>query len=209
MNVTAALLLDLVLLLLLVLFFVQGVRRGFILTLCSLLAVFLALAGGWFLADQYAQPVQEALEPMILERLVPDRHEKDDGELGLTPAGSVQEQVEEAAQLAQTAFLTQQAKAVAGMAARVILFLAGFVGVLLIWFILCHALDLVAKLPGLNLVNKVLGGALGLVKGLILLMVLRWLLCDVFQVIPDQVSRDSYLLSFLAAIPLPSLPGGL
>ena len=68
MTLTASLLLDLVLLVILVLFFVQGIRRGFVLTLCSLLAVILALIGGWYLAQHYAQPVQAALEPMILDR---------------------------------------------------------------------------------------------------------------------------------------------
>ena len=38
MTLTASLLLDLVLLVILVLFFVQGIRRGFVLTLCSLRA---------------------------------------------------------------------------------------------------------------------------------------------------------------------------
>ena len=47
MTLTASLLLDLVLLVILVLFFVQGIRRGFVLTLCSLLAVILALIGIW------------------------------------------------------------------------------------------------------------------------------------------------------------------
>ncbi len=53
MTLTASLLLDLVLLVILVLFFVQGIRRGFVLTLCSLLAVILALIGGWYLAQHY------------------------------------------------------------------------------------------------------------------------------------------------------------
>lgn len=61
---------------------------------------------------------------------------------------------------------------------RSLLFLAGFFGVLILWLILCHTLNLVAKLPGLHLLNKLLGGLLGLIKGLLLLMVARWILCD-------------------------------
>ena len=200
MNLTASLLLDIVLALLLVWSVVQGFRRGFILTLCSLLAVFIALAGGWYLASHYAVPVQETLEPIIIQRMVPDRPEEalDHSGDAQSLAESVQEQVENAAQAAQDAVIVQQAKAVAALTAKVLMFLAGFVGVLLIWLLLCHALDLVAKLPGLNFLNRAMGAVLGLIKGLILLLVLRWLLCDALHLIPEQVAEGSYVLSFLS-----------
>lgn len=202
MNLTASLLLDIVFVLLLVLSLVQGFRRGFILTLCSLLAVFIALAGGWYLATHFAEPVQEALEPLIIRQMAPDRPEEESDLYGDTSslAESVQEQVEQAAQAAQTAFMIQQAKALAALSAKVLLFLAGFIGVLLIWLLLCHALDLVAKLPGLNFLNKAMGAVLGLVKGLILLLVLRWLLCDALHLIPEEVAAGSYVLSFLSSV---------
>ena len=202
MNLTASLLLDIVLALLLVWSVVQGFRRGFILTLWSLLAVFIALAGGWYLASHYAEPVQEILEPIIIRRMVPDRPEEAVDQSGdaLSLAASVQEQVENAAQAAQNAVILQQAKALAALTAKVLMFLAGFVGVLLIWLLLCHALDLVAKLPGLNFLNKAMGAVLGLIKGLILLLVLRWLLCDAVHLIPEQVAEGSYVLSFLSSI---------
>lgn len=202
MNLTASMLLDVVLALLLALSIVQGFRRGFILALCSLLAVFLALAGGWYLASHYAQPVQETLEPIIVQRMVPDRPEDTPNQNGETSslAGSVQEQVEQAAEDAQTAFMVQQAKALASLASKVLLFLAGFIGVLVIWLILCHALDLVARLPGLNFLNKAMGAVLGLVKGLILLLVLRWLLCDALHLIPTEIAEGSYVLSFLSSV---------
>lgn len=201
MNLTASLLLDIVLALFLAWSIVQGFRRGFILTLCSLLAVFIALAGGWYLANQYAAPVQEALEPVMIRRMVPDRPEEAAAQNGETPslAGSVQEQVENAAQAAQTALIVQQAKALAELAAKVLMFLVGFVGVLVIWLILCHALDLVAKLPGLHFLNRAMGAVLGLVKGLILLMVLRWLLCDALHLIPEEITEGSYVLSLLSS----------
>ena len=207
MTLTASLLLDIVFLLLLVLFSVQGFRRGFILTLCSLLAVFLALAGGWFLAHEYAAPFQEKLEPVILEHLVPDRSDETEGQEDASLVDSIHTQMEDAAQSVQDALLTQQAKAVSWLAAKAILFLAGFLAVLLVWVVLCHALDLVAKLPGLRLINKVMGAVLGLVKGLILLIVLRWLLCDLLNVIPPEVQQESYLLPILDYLTVISLPG--
>ncbi len=208
MTITPSLVLDLVVLALLVLFFVQGIRRGFILTLCSLLAVFLALAGGWFLAHQYAQPLQERLEPVLLERFVPEYGQEDtEGQEEGTFSEGVQVQMEDTMQMVQTAVAAQECRTMAALAARVILFLCGFVGVLVIWLILCHALDLVAKLPGLHAANKFMGGVLGLVKGLILLMVLRWLLCDLLEWIPAEVAEGSMLLPLLSKLTVFSLPG--
>ena len=61
MTLTASLLLDLVLLGLLVVFFLVGYQRGLILTLCSLLAVILSFAGGWYLATHAAEGFQARL----------------------------------------------------------------------------------------------------------------------------------------------------
>ena len=209
MTVTPSLILDLVVLVLLVLSFVQGIRRGFIMTLCSLLAVFVALAGGWFLVHQYAQPLQERLEPVFLERFAPEYGAED--AKGQEDGGSflegVQEQAEDTMQAVQTAVAVQQCRAMAALVSRAVLFLAGFLAVLVIWLILCRVLDLAARLPGLHAANKVLGGVLGLVKGLILLMVLRWLLCDLLGWIPPEVAEKSYLLPILSGLTLFSLPG--
>ena len=46
------------------LFFVWlGYRKGLVLTLCSLLAVFVALIGASFLSNALAEPVAKAIEP--------------------------------------------------------------------------------------------------------------------------------------------------
>ena len=199
MTVTASLLLDIVTLLLLVLFFVQGIRRGFILTLCSLLAVFLALAGGWFLATHYVQPVQESLEPAILGRLLPKEKEETQEEGLIDP---VQAQLMETIQEVQTKIIEEQAEMMALLLARVLLFLAGFVGVLVVWIVLCHALDLVARLPVLHFVNKAFGGCLGLVKGYIIFLLIHWLVCDVLHFIPEEVAEEAYVFSWLASFQL-------
>lgn len=70
MELTVSLLLDLVILGLLLYCLIQGLRRGFILTLCSLLAVLLAFLGGWYLATHAAQPLEEKLEPVILHAML-------------------------------------------------------------------------------------------------------------------------------------------
>lgn len=198
-----SLLLDLVLLGLLVFSFVMGVRRGFLLSLCSLLAVLVALLGGWYLAAHWSQPLEERLEPVILETLT--QREAEEETTSPLPDNLPQALQDQAAQTAQdwkNATLAQAAAFLAGAAAKVILFLAGFFVVLLLWNLLFHALNLVAKLPGLHGLNKFFGGALGLVKGLLLLMLARWLLCDLLGWIPADVARDSILLSLLPSLDL-------
>ena len=49
--------LDLILAALLLFFLWRGYSKGFVLTLCGLLAVFVALIGGSILADALARPV--------------------------------------------------------------------------------------------------------------------------------------------------------
>lgn len=198
-----SLLLDLVLLGLLVFSFVMGVRRGFLLSLCSLLAVLVALLGGWYLAAHWSQPLEERLEPVILETLT--QREAEEETTSPLPDNLPQALQDQAAQTAQdwkNATLAQAAAFLAGAAAKVILFLAGFFVVLLLWNLLFHALNLVAKLPGLHGLNKFFGGALDLVKGLLLLMLARWLLCDLLGWIPADVTRDSILLSLLPSLDL-------
>lgn len=204
-----SLLLDLVLLGLLVFSFVMGVRRGFLLSLCSLLAVLVALLGGWYLAAHWSQPLEERLEPVILETLT-QREAEEETTSPLTDdlPQALQDQAAQTAQDWKNATLAQAAAFLAGAAAKVILFLAGFFVVLLLWNLLFHALNLVAKLPGLHALNKFFGGALGLVKGLLLLMLARWVLCDLLGWIPADVARDSILLSLLPSLDLLDLLEG-
>lgn len=224
-TLTASLVLDLVLLGLLVFCFVSGVRRGLILSLCSLLAVLVALAGGWYLAAHCSAPLEEKLEPILLQVMVSQGEEDPDGAADTALPGqadqeeaasglagrfsqAMQEQLAQSAESFQTAALTSLAASAAALLAKSILFLAGFLGVLVVWLILCHALNLVARLPGLHFINKALGGVLGLIKGVLLLMIARWALCDLLGWIPEQVAAESHLLPLLDALPVFSLLGG-
>ena len=221
MELTVSLLLDLVILGLLLYCLIQGLRRGFILTLCSLLAVLLAFLGGWYLATHAAQPLEEKLEPVILHAMLAqeeseaaDSPEQTDlpsqSENGLFHRfpQSLQDQLTQTTEDWKQATRAELAAAAAGLLARSLLFLAGFFGVLILWLILCHTLNLVAKLPGLHLLNKLLGGLLGLIKGLLLLMVARWILCDLLGWIPASIAAESRLLPLLSSFSIFSLLGG-
>ncbi|MBR2490100.1 MAG: CvpA family protein [Ruminiclostridium sp.] len=158
MTLTTSLVLDIVLVGLLVYWFLMGLRKGLILSLCGLIAVLLGLAGGWYLATTQAAPLAAQWEPFF------------------------------------TRYLTAEA---ALPATRALLFLGGFVVVQMIWTALCHILDLVAKLPGLNVLNKSFGGILGLVKGILILLVAQWALVDLLGWIPAEVASQSRVLLYL------------
>ena len=66
-------------------------------------------------------------------------------------------------------------------------------------------LNLLCKLPGLNLINRILGGVVGAVKGVLLVMVLcvllRLFLPVLAQKYPDQVKLESFSDSQLVKLP--------
>ena len=59
---------DLIVLIVLILAVVQGYRKGFVLTLCGFLAVFVAFIGASILSDALAGPVSQAITPRHRER---------------------------------------------------------------------------------------------------------------------------------------------
>ena len=101
------------------------------------------------------------------------------------------------------------AAAVAQSAAYLILFLVGFVLILLLWKLISHALDLVAKLPGLHLLNKTGGALFGLVQACILLFVAAWLLQFFGRALPENLVEQTHLLKFFMTTNPFTLLGGL
>ena len=167
MTLTTSLVLDIALVGLLVYWFLMGLRKGLILSLCGLIAVLLGLVGGWYLATTQAGALATQWESFFLQ------------------------------------YLTAEA---ALPATRAILFWGGFVVVQMVWTALCHILDLVAKLPGLNFINKFLGGVLGLVMGFLILLVAQWALVDLLGWIPKEVAAQSRVLPWLDLRSQLSLP---
>lgn len=55
---------DVVILILLLLTAWKGYRRGFVLTLCSLLAVFVAFIGATVISSQLARPMSRLIQPL-------------------------------------------------------------------------------------------------------------------------------------------------
>ena len=221
---------DLAILAILALFFWRGYARGLVLTLCSLLAVFVALIGASFLSNALAEPVAKAIEPIVTSQIhdtVTSYYQRSPAEntsaeeedwLAQLPLEELLEPLKESkflqgfAETFQKAvddkaadIVTHTAQAlahfVAVQIARIVIFAVAFFAVLIAWFFLSHALDLVAKLPVLSTVNAWGGGAVGLVKGALIVYIAVWLLRG--SCIPPEAIEGSYLLKFfVSAIPL-------
>lgn len=213
---TSPIVIDLILLAILLFFMAMGAKRGFVLTFCSLVAVIVALVGANFLANTLTPAVSKAIEPTIettiqtaLESQVQSLQDTATGEtltairdkgglyaLVADAMADALEQVDLSPTVAQVA--TQAATAVATQLAHGLLFLVAFLIVLLAWTLFSHALDLVAKLPGLSSLNGLLGGVVGLVKGLIIAYIAVWVLYALTGTVSQETARQTHLFLFLA-----------
>lgn len=213
---------DLIVLAILVFFLVRGAVRGFVLSLCSLLAVVVAFVGAGLLARTLSPAVAQALEPRFasaietrLEESLRDQIQQGQQaalspedvplegvlellrEMGLYDSliDKVDAAVEEGLTHAAASAAAKVAAALAQAAAYQIIFVVGFLLILVVWNLLSHALDLVAKLPGLQSLNKSLGALFGLLQACIVIFLLAWLL-RFGNLVDRQAVEQTLLLRF-------------
>ena len=86
----------------------------------------------------------------------------------------------------------------AGLIAWAALFILSFFLILLVCFLVSHALDLAFRLPILSAVNTAGGALLGLVKGALLLFFAVWLLRRLQLWITPELISQTYILRFFA-----------
>ena len=204
---------DVILFLIVVLFAALGVRRGLVLTVCGLLSIVVALGGAKVAADSLSPMVAEAITPRItatvegrLEKNVSDSV-KDAGETakdslsGILSIFGSSDTYQEAIQSGLQPSLETAARSVAKDLAQPVAWWAvyglSFCLILLVWELVSKLLDLVAKLPVLNLANRLMGGGVGLLKGalvvgLVCVLVLR------FDLVTAAETKESVFLQFFS-----------
>lgn len=215
------LIIDFLIVLILLLCVIKGYRKGFILTLCGFLALFVALIGASILSELLAEPVAKAIRPMVeqgiyqvLENRAPAAQQAagavlEEFDLPLEEILSalrdsavfegLAQAFEQAVNSGAVEITASAVRAVAEYAAlqiaRIVLFLLSFVAILILWFLLSHALDLAFHLPGLSFLNRWSGAALGLVKGAFLV----WIACRLLQdsYLNPDLTAGSYLLPYV------------
>lgn len=218
---------DLAILAILIFFVWLGYRKGLVLTLCSLLAVFVALIGASVLSNALAEPAAKAIEPAIVRSIhntvtsyyqrSPAETSSEDEEAWLAQlpleevleplresrffqgfADAFRQAVDERASELITHAVRELAHYVAVQLARTTIFAVAFFAILIAWWFLSHALDLVARLPVLSTVNAWCGGAVGLVKGALIVFIAVWLLRDSY--IPRPALEHTCLLKYFATV---------
>ena len=217
---------DAVLGIVLVLAAVQGYRKGFVLTLCGFLAVFVAFFGASVLSNALAGPVAEAIRPVVEERLEQamqksleeqgwsdgEGEQPEDG--SQTPAPENQFSLEQVLELIQESKLFQSfsgalhsaisqglLEVTTSAAQAVAGYLAREVARMAL-FLICFALVLVGWTM-LSL-NHWSGAAVGLGKGCVLLFIACWLFRGLF---PTEAVEQSVLLRFFCGAGPLALPG--
>ena len=215
---------DIAIAVILILFAWRGASRGFVLSLCGLLAVVVAFVGASFLANLLAPKVGAALEPQfaqaIEERLEEQFQQSGPAEVAaglaegedyplqdvlsvLRDMGLYEDLVNTIDQAVQDGMTAVAANAAAAVAAAIaqsvaytVIFTVAFALILIAWKVFSHAVDLVAKLPGLNFLNKTGGAAMGLLKGVIILFLAAWLIQYSGKLIPEETVQQTHLLKF-------------
>lgn len=214
---------DVVIAAILLLFVWQGYKKGFVLTLCGFLAVFVAFIGATLISNALAKPVAQAIVPMIergihstLEQsiqsstsslsaqspdIIPEEmpladilEALQDSPIFHSLAEAFQEAVDEGVETVATSAAQALAEYIAIQIARTVLFVLAFAAVLVGWFLLSHALDLAFKLPVLSTLNHWTGAGVGLIKGGLILFIAAWLLKGSF--LSSQAIENTFLLNF-------------
>ena len=211
---------DVIIIALLVLFAVWGWHKGFLLSLCGLAAAVAAFLGAGLLSNILAPPIADTLAPKLeetMESRIADYYEdsgitdemdalREEGGLFAWAADAVEDELIEPGMEEIAASAAQFA---AQRIAYSAVFVLAFIVLYILLVVLIHGLNLVTKLPVLRFCNGLGGGAVGLVKGVLIVFVsTAALMASSLQ--PDaQTLSNSYLLRFFVECnPILTLLGG-
>lgn len=193
---------------------VLGIRQGFVQSLARVLIVVAALLGAAWLADHLADPAAKWLEPVLTEKLEQRLSGQDaaaEADPSLAAAGiletfgfsgdtlddMVRSVTDKAQEMGQT-LLSAVVSTVLRTVAYAVVYLVSFLLLLLLLRLLLAPLHLFTKLPVVHGVNALLGGALGLVKGALLLFFAVWLLRRLQILVTPELIGQTYILRFFA-----------
>ena len=211
---------DLLIVLIVLISTLLGRRRGFILTLCGFLALFVALIGAGVLTNLLAKPVSLLALPFVEDALASaiqsaagDASFSAEAALAMTAeqiisvmgeydllkglAAGVAQAVEQGALDMTLDAVHAVAVFLAEQLTRLVMFPLFFLLIMLIWTVLSHLLDLAFHLPGLNFLNRTAGLLLGFARGLLLAYGLCWLLKDNY--LPQSVIDGGLLLPWFCS----------
>ena len=203
----------------------RGKSRGFVLTLCGFLAIFVAFIGACVVSDLLAEPVAAMLLPVVEESMATILESRftadtpfvftevsimavlgilDDVPLFGGIIQNFQTALESGAMELVGSAAVAAAEYVAAQLAHILLFLLAFIAILIAWWVMSRALDLAFHLPILNFFNRFGGLVLGFGEGIALCFILCWLFRDSY-ITADMVDGSFLLPYFCGGNPLANI----
>lgn len=192
---TAPVIIDAVVVLILVGFTIFGARRGLLQTLAGLVIVVVALVGAGMIAATFSGPLARLAAPLIehrIEQKVDAAIEEQtaqmpeaETELEIEPLlallgldkdvrGSLVKKTEEAVRDTGVSVAAAVVTSIAQSMIYGVLYILSFLALLMLLHVLFKAMDLLVRLPGLRGLNALGGGLLGLIEGALLLFLAVW-----------------------------------
>lgn len=204
---------DVIVLAILGFFIWRSWHKGLLLSLCGLAVVVVSFLLAGFLADTLDDPLADALTPQFTQHIENQFNDNVAQQEDDAPPQSLADTLREMGGLyaaaADTlddatdavgdevhAAATYAAHTVASSIVHIIVFALAFLILVVLLTLLLRGLDLVAKLPGLNFCNHLGGGAIGLIKGVIILYVVIACLRLFSGLITPEVEENTTILKF-------------
>ena len=209
-----SILIDIVLLAILVVSIWHGYRRGVIITLAAVLALIISLSVADLVSRRYSGEFTSVLDPFfsgIVDRGVNEAREElgDDAApfelcrvslegMGLTRseartiARQAAEQVEEGSGL--HVYKTVLVDRLCVVAAYALAMLVVFILAMVFFTVVENLINLEIKLPGLEMINGMLGLAFGLIKGLIIVFLIAWVARFSGLILKEEIINKTLLL---------------
>lgn len=209
---------DLVLLLIIILCAWRGFRNGLIAGVLAVCAVLFSVYAADILADTYSGEFTKMLEPFVTgvvdtaSTSADEYFEKKGGEPGVyemtrktlegvgfmkSAAENVSKEIAE--EQTETGHVLRRAivDKLCAVVAYVLTFAVMFILLIIIFAVIGNLFNLAFKLPGLELINGVLGTLLGLAKGLLYAFAIAWILRFTGILLPEAKVNSTILLKWL------------
>ena len=206
MTMSTAMIVDFVIAAVLLLSLIIGAVRGLLKSLAGVLMVAVALFGASWASQQFAEPVAQWLAPVLEEKIQEYMPQEQASLQDMLQefnfsGDALQQKIDEIMQNVSDTGATvfdAATESISLSIASALVFVAAFLVLLLVMWLLMLPLKALVKLPGINFANRLGGAALGLVIGVLLLFLAVWAMLRFDIFLTPELVEDTYLLRFFA-----------
>lgn len=216
---TIPVIMDIIAVAALLIFVIIGAREGLFRSLAGLVIVVVALVGAGMIAATLADPAAKLITPIIEKAITEkvddaiteqtgklDTQRTDTGVEELMDILGLDEDVRQSiGQRAEESVRSTGASAISAVVESLcrsiiygVLYILSFLALSVLLHILAKAMDLLTKLPVIHSLNALGGGAIGLVKGALVLFLAIWALRRLGVSFETEAVAQTHILQFFA-----------